>query len=137
MTELQKMIAKSYESLPIKKRAKPWNFVHHGVGLLKNEDELNCYLVAYGRMHEEKIHTALDTLTNIKEIVKNKYQIIDWGCGQGLATLCFFDYLKDKTTIKKPQSITLIEPSNAAITKAKQYVQTITKENNILPIEKK
>ena len=137
MTDLQRIISKAYENLPNKKRAKPWTFVNHGVDLLKNEDELNCYLVAYGKMHEEKIHSALSTLTNIKEIVKNKYQIIDWGCGQGLATLCFLDYIKDGLTIKKPQSIKLIEPSNSAITKAEKYIKTISQDNNTQLIEKR
>ena len=137
MTDLQRIISKAYENLPNEKKARPWTFVNHGVQLLKNEDELNCYLVAYGKMHEEKIHSALSTLTNIKEIVKNDYQIIDWGCGQGLATLCFFDYIKDVLTNKKPQSIKLIEPSNSAITKAEKYIQTISQDNNTLLIEKR
>jgi superfamily I DNA and/or RNA helicase len=137
MKDLQRIISKAYENLPNEKRAKPWTFVNHGIDLLKNEDELNCYLVAYGKMHEEKVHSALSTLTNIKEIVKNKYQIIDWGCGQGLATLCFLDYLNDGLTSKKPQSITLIEPSNSAITKAEKYIKTISQDNNTLLIEKR
>lgn len=137
MTDLQRIISKAYENLPNEKRAKPWTFVNHGVDLLKNEDELNCYLVAYGKMHEEKIHSALSTLTNLKEIVKNKYQIIDWGCGQGLATLCFLDFIKDGLNIKKPQSITFIEPSNSAITKAEQYLKTISQDSNTQLIEKR
>lgn len=137
MTDLQKIISKAYENLPNEKKVKPWTFVNHGVDLLKNEDELNCYLVAYGKMHEEKIHTALSTLRNIKEIVNNKYQIIDWGCGQGLATLCFLDYIKGDLNNKKPQSITLIEPSNSAITKAEKYIQTTTQNNTTQLIEKR
>ena len=137
MTDLQKIILQAYKNLPIEKRVKPWTFVNHGVDLLKNEDELNCYLVAYGKMHEEKIQTALSTLANLKEIVKNKYQIIDWGCGQGLATLCFLDYIKEDLNNKKPQSITLIEPSNSAITKAEKYIQSITQNNTTQLIEKR
>ena len=137
MTDLQRIINKAYENLPFEKRAKPWTFLNHGVDLLKNDDELNCYLVAYGKMHEEKIHSALSTLKNIKEIVKNRDQIIDWGCGQGLATLSFLDYIKDDLSNKKPQCITLIEPSSPAINKAKKYIQTIYQYDNIQLIEKK
>jgi RecA/RadA recombinase len=137
MTDLQKIISKAYENLPIEKRAKPWTFVNHGVDLLKNEDELNCYLVAYGKMHEEKIHSALSTLKNLNEIVKNKYQIIDWGCGQGLATLCFLDFIKGSLENNKPQKITLIEPSNTAISKAEKYIKSITQNNINNLIEKR
>lgn len=137
MTYLQKIISKAYENLPNEKKAKPWTFINHGIDLLKNEDELNCYLAAYGRMHEEKIHSALSTLKNINEITENKYQIIDWGCGQGLATLCFFDYIENNSTSQKPQKITFIEPSKTAITKAEKYIQSSFEKNNIVLIEKK
>lgn len=137
MTYLQRIISKAYDNLPNEKKAKPWTFVNHGIELLKNEDELNCYLAAYGRMHEEKIHSALSTLKNIKEITENNYQIIDWGSGQGLATICFFDYIKNGSTIQKPKKITFIEPSNTAITKAEKYIQSNFEKNNIALIEKK
>lgn len=137
MTDLQKIISNAYQNLPNEKKVKPWAFVNHGVDILKNEDELNCYLAAYGRMHEEKIHSALSTLKNLNEIIKSKYQIIDWGCGQGLATLCFFDYIKKGATNQKPQKITLIEPSKAAITKATEYIQSNFEKNNLIQIEKK
>ena len=137
MTELQKIISNAYENLPNEKKAKPWIFVNHGVGLLENEDELNCYLAAYGKMHEEKIHSALSTFTNIKEIVKNKYQIIDWGCGQGLATLCFLDFVRDNNFYSEPQNITLIEPSNIALLRAKKYVCANTQNQNINLVEKR
>ena len=96
MNYLEEIITTAIENLPAHKKLKPWSFVNHGVGLLQNDDELNCYLAAYGKMHEEKIHSALETITNIKEIVKNDYQIIDWGCGQGLGTIAFSDFLKNK-----------------------------------------
>ena len=137
MTDLQDIISKAYENLPNEKKSKPWSFVNHGVGLLNSEDELNCYLAAYGKMHEEKIHSALSTFTKIQDIVKNNYQIIDWGCGQGLATLCFLDFIKNDTSHKKPQNITLIEPSSPAITKAKKYIEANIQGINTYLIEKK
>lgn len=137
MTDLQKIISAAYENLPYEKKSKPWSFVNHGVGLLSSEDELNCYLAAYGKMHEEKITSALSTITNIKEIATRNYQIIDWGCGQGLATLCFFDILKKEEINNKPKKITLIEPSNQAIIKAKKYIKDNFQGLNIDLIEKK
>ncbi|MCX6146664.1 MAG: hypothetical protein NTW25_05355, partial [Candidatus Kapabacteria bacterium] len=123
MTELQKIIQTSYDKLPNEKKSKPWSFINHGVGLLNTDDELNCYLAAYGIMHEEKIRSALSTLTNIEEIFGGKYQVIDWGCGQGLATLCLLDYLKENTKPYNPKKIILIEPSKPAITKANSYLK--------------
>ena len=124
MTYLQKIIQNSYNNLPNYKKSKPWSYVNHGVDLLKNEDELNCYLAAYGKMHEEKIYTALSTLSNIKDILNENYQIIDWGCGQGLATLCFLDLLKEKKIKNLPKKVTLIEPSKEALTRANDYIKS-------------
>lgn len=137
MTDLQNIISNAYGNLPIEKKSKPWSFINHGVGLLNSEDELNCYLVAYGKMHEEKIHSALSTLTTIQDILQNNYQIIDWGCGQGLATLCFLDFIKNEILYKKPENITLIEPSNPAITKAEKYIKANIQGLNIDLIEKR
>ena len=61
MTGLQNIIETAYGNLPNEKKSKPWSFINHGVGLLENEDDLNCYLSAYGKMHEEKIHSDLST----------------------------------------------------------------------------
>jgi hypothetical protein len=138
MTDLQRIIDTAYNNLPIEKKAKPWSFVNHGVDLLKNEDELNCYLSAYGRMHEEKIHSALSTLTNVEEIFGRQYQVIDWGCGQGLATLCLLDFLSEKSKLKKPKKVNLIEPSKAALTKANDYLlQSIDSGTKVHLVEKK
>jgi superfamily I DNA and/or RNA helicase len=132
----QQIVDIARENLPLEKKAKPWSFVNHGVDLLKNEDELNCYLAAYGKMHEEKIHTALYTLTNLKDIINKNYQIIDWGCGQGLATLCFLDFIKANTTFNIPQRVTLIEPSKPALTKAKVFLEANLSTVKVNLIEK-
>ncbi|MDI1306537.1 MAG: hypothetical protein PSX42_17060, partial [bacterium] len=129
MTGLQNIIETAYKNLPSEKKLKPWSYINHGVGLLKNEDELNCYLSAYGKMHEEKIHSALSTLTNIEEIFGGQYQVIDWGCGQGLASLCLLDYLKENTKPNNPKKIILIEPSKPAITKANDYLKASLDNN--------
>lgn len=122
MTNLQQIVQNAYNNLPQEKKTKPWTFVNHGVDLLNTEDELNCYLAAYGTMHEEKIKIALENLDDRLDSFKNDIQIIDWGCGQGLASLCFIEYLNGKGLLNRIKSIILIEPSKIAIHKANEYL---------------
>jgi len=122
LENFENVIKRAYELLPIEKKKKPWTFVNHGIGLLQTEDELNCYLAAYGKMHQEKIRTALSALKNPSETLNKNYQIIDWGSGQGLATLCFFDFLEENNILYKPKKVVLIEPSNQALKRAREYI---------------
>ncbi len=124
MAAFSNIIQTALANLPSDKKSKPWKFVNHGISLLKSEDELNCYLAAYGKMHQEKIKTAISSIDELSEILKEGYQIIDWGCGQGLATLCFLDFLEENHISNKPEKIVLIEPSQAAINRAKSFIET-------------
>jgi len=125
----QKIIDIAQQGLPFEKRAKPWSFINHGVGLLHKEDDLNCYLAAYGIMHEEKIRIALSSINNPQQVFSNDLAIIDWGCGQGLATVCLFDFFKENNILlNNIQRVILIEPSLKAITRAKVNVNAYLKD---------
>lgn len=48
-------------------------------------------------------------------------EIVDWGCGQGIASLCFLQVLKERDKGYYEQfirKITLIEPSKSALQRA-------------------
>jgi hypothetical protein len=68
--------------------------LERGISVIGREELLWCYLFSFGNKHQAKIHAALSKIQNLTEIVCSEYSIIDWGCGQGLATVCMFDYLK-------------------------------------------
>ena len=71
----QKMVEIARNKLPEHMKSKPWSFINHGIGLLQTEDELNCYLAAYGEMHENKIKKSLEALNNPEQIFNNDIQI--------------------------------------------------------------
>ena len=77
-----------------------------------------CYLLAFGNKHQAKIHAALSKIRELAEIVGSDYSIIDWGCGQGLATVCMFDYLNKEHIANSIKKIILIEPSELALKNA-------------------
>ena len=130
----QKIVGIVREYLPLEMRAKPWSFINHGVDLLQTENELNCYLSAYGSMHEAKIKTALFSIHNPQQVFSNDLAIVDWGCGQGLATVCFFDFLKQQNIPNKVQKVVLIEPSEKALERAKLHTNAFLNDESKIKI---
>lgn len=55
------LIKLAIKKLPASKRAYPWVGLSHGVKLLDNDDELNQYICAYGKMHKEKNRHCLNS----------------------------------------------------------------------------
>ena len=82
----------SEECVPAQYRQTPWILTEHGVKVYDNDDELACYMAAYGRMHKGKMEKILSDFP-FKEL-DSPFEITDWGCGQGVATVCLIDYLK-------------------------------------------
>jgi ATP-dependent DNA helicase RecQ len=109
---------------------KPWLDLDHGVALLDTHEKLCKYLCAYGEMHEEKMKTSFAAIPNPQDIFYQDITIIDWGCGQGLATICFFDYLNQKNIENKTEEVILIEPSEKALSRAKLHVNAYLKDEN-------
>ncbi|MRJ11240.1 ATP-dependent DNA helicase RecQ [Ornithobacterium rhinotracheale] len=118
---------------------RPWahNELNHGKALLNSEDAMNCYMSAYGKMHKAKLDDALQNFP-IQEI-EQQFEIFDWGCGQGMASMAFIDYLKNKNKIPFLKRVTLIEPSPNTLERAYNNVKKfignveINKINKFLP----
>lgn len=98
-----------------------WEKLKRGVALLRTDAELKYYLYAYGKMHQQKMKAALSHFS-WEDFENKRIQIIDWGCGQALATICFFDYLKKKDIKCEIEKIVLIEPSKEALERATIHV---------------
>jgi len=108
---------------------KPWYKINHGVDLLDSDEKLIQYLCSYGIMHKTKMYRAFDTIKDVSIFDKN-CTIIDWGCGQGLATVCFFDFLKEHNIQNNVQNIILIEPSTMALERATLHTNAYLKDEN-------
>lgn len=98
-----------------------------GTALLNSHEQMCMYLRAYGPMHRAKL---VDAFNNIPDSVFNdKLEVIDWGCGQAIGTLCLLDHLMAKGFMKNVEAITLVEPSEAAIERALLHVSPYVDEN--------
>ena len=120
---LDNIIKTAKQHVPDAYQHAPWTYpgLNHGTAILQNEEQLCCYLAAYGEMHKGKLKCALAKFP-FKSLDKN-FEIIDWGCGQGLASVYMADCLRYFGLIDKLQKVTLIEPSITALKRAKLHVE--------------
>lgn len=131
-----KILKLAKEYVPSTRKNNPWIGLNHGVKLLSNDDELAQYLAAYGQMHREKLNAALDTIDNPSQYFSRDITIIDWGCGQGLATMCFYDYMRNLGIEPAVKKIILIEPSTASVTRAQMHLEKFSQSASISSVNK-
>ena len=63
--------------------------LNYGREILNRQDQLDQYLFSYGLM----VSSQWDEMLKDFKLRKNKLDIVDYGCGQGLATIKIFDCL--------------------------------------------
>lgn len=105
-------------------------------GIIDDDAHLNMYLKSFGKMHKAKIDAAFESLPNILEIFDKEIEIYDWGCGQGLASICLLDYLQTKKIGYKIKTINLIDPSVPATKRAEEVLPCFDESIKINTINK-
>ncbi len=118
--------------VPLQYRSRPWQYpgLNHGTAVLTTEEQCNAYIAAYGNMHQGKINEVLDEI-KINDFANTDLQIIDWGCGQGLATICLFDFFnKHNLSLDLVKKVVLIEPSEVARDRAKTHVNAYLRDED-------
>lgn len=120
--DINALINQCYNKLPSSMRARPWEATDHGRAVLQTEEQLNAYLAAYGEMHFVKCKAALQNFP-FEELNLYSFEIFDWGCGQGIATLTLLEMLHQRNKLLGLKKITLIEPSKEALQRATQWVK--------------
>lgn len=109
--------------------------LNRGVELLDSEPLLQMYFYSYGQMHAEKLTYAFKQLSPYIKSAE-KIDIVDYGCGQGLATMCYHDFIKDYNLQQQVRSITLIEPSALALSRAELLCSHFFPDATIIAIQK-
>lgn len=92
--------------------------LERGKGILDDDDHLNKYLHSFGKMHKAKLDYAFEAFPENPSIFSDPIEIYDWGCGQGIATICLLDYLRSHRIPAHIKQITLVEPSKQALRRA-------------------
>ena len=121
--------------LPEQLKDELYEEIERGEKQLDTEPELMYYLHAFGKMHKAKLNYAFEhlpeTFFEIPEI-----NIIDYGCGQAVATMCYADFLRRQGYKQKIRRVTLIEPSEAALKRAALHVSVFFPDAEIVTINK-
>jgi hypothetical protein len=101
-----------------------------GVVPLTSESQMYVYLKRYGNMHRSKLLTAFETLPF--NLIHGEVEVIDWGCGQGLASIVLIDFLSENRLTFNIKKIILIEPSELCLKRAALHVNLA---NESIPIK--
>ena len=109
--------------------------IQRGVCQLQNEPELNMYIHALGLMHEAKLQHAFDHMSS-EFTDHSTIDIIDYGCGQAIGTICYADFLRKIGKSQEVRRITLIEPSQRALSRAALHVSCFFPDAEIVAIHK-
>lgn len=111
-----------------------FNSLGRGVAILTDENQLYAYMNSYGNMHYEKLIEAFKTLP--KAFFDEETNIIDWGCGQAMASMAYFDFLNQIGTEQEIKNLTLIEPSEIALKRASLHIRNFSPATDIHTINK-
>ena len=106
-----------------------------GVVQIDSEPQMLVYLYSFGNMHQAKLNKAFE---NIPEILfdQPEINIIDYGCGQAIGTMCYVDFIRQKSVSQKVKRVTLIEPSEICLKRAALHVSKFCPDAEIVTVNK-
>ncbi len=108
--------------------------LQRGVKVLTEQNQLLAYFNSYGKMHHAKMMSAINPIQ--QNDLQGVLEVYDWGCGQGLASLCFLEYLNEQEIDNPVNKFTLIEPSEIAVKRASLHLRKYTADTQIITINK-
>jgi len=100
-----------------------FNDLDRGTKVLEDHVELYQYIHSYGKMHRAKLYNSFDVV--MEQINYKNINLIDWGCGQALASSLLIDYIKDKELDIILSDIILIEPSQIALSRGLLHIDIL------------
>lgn len=98
-----------------------------GVAILEQEEQLFSYMKSYGLMHKAKLVSAFSHFP-FDDIKDCDIELLDWSCGQGMASIVLLEYLNEHNIHLKINRVTLIEPSEIALKRAALHVRHFNSE---------
>ncbi len=106
-----------------------------GVAVIDCENQLFAYMNSYGLMHKEKLLSAFYHFP-FQELLYTNTEIIDWSCGQGIASMILFQFLSEMNIQLTIDSVTLVEPSEIALRRASLHVKHFKSQINVKTVLK-
>ena len=101
--------------------SKTYYSLGRGVRILTEEDQLFSYMNSFGSMHFAKLNSAFEFL--LDSFFNKQIEIIDWGCGQALASMSYLDFLHKSNIKQDINKITINDPSEIAIKRGALHIR--------------
>lgn len=126
--------------LPSKYRNRPWELAYPNrdfTEVFTRDVQADAYSAAYTQMHTGKLRMVF---RKAKEngAFSSDISVVDWGCGQGLATLALKEYLEEQNLTRcRICEVVLIEPSPISLSRAKINVRYALPSVSIGTVQKK
>lgn len=134
--EKVKTLAKKFiDELPKELFDDLFNVINRDDYILKTEPEMFVYLYSFGEMHQAKLNFTFDKIPE-EFFSQPEINIIDYGCGQAIGTMCYADFLKSKNYNQRIKSVTLIEPSEICIKRAALHTSVFLPDAKIVTVNK-
>lgn len=113
----------------------PWNatmsyLIDYGRGVIQNDIQADYYLAAYGELHMKKLGRLFGRYSHMIRLKGNDFEIIDYGCGQGLATIGLIDVFPEEH-LQHLKRITLIDYSSFNLGRAENYLRHILNKHGL------
>ena len=115
--KVRDLSTKFYRELPQALQDELYEALNRGIDILDSEPQMTAYLFAFGKMHQAKLEYAFSKLPE-EFLEQPEINIIDYGCGQALGTMCYADFLCENDYSQNVKTITLIEPSEICLKRA-------------------
>lgn len=108
------------------KRDKLWDELKRGTALLQTNEHMCQYLYSFGNMHQAKLLDAYKKLP--PDFFNSEIEIVDWGCGQAIGLIVFFDFIKKNYPQTQVKRITLVEPAAEALKRGALHVSAYVRD---------
>ena len=112
-----------------------YNSLNRGVDILDSEALLQMYFYSFGDMHAAKLNYAFE---HLQQYIKNakKVELVDYGCGQGMASMCYHDFITNVNSSQEISKVILIEPSELALARASLLCSQFYPNAEIITVNK-
>ena len=133
--KVRDLAIKFMRELPTQLQDELYEALNRGIDILDSEPQMVTYLYAFGPMHQAKLNYAFKHLPE-EFLEQPEINIIDYGCGQALGTMCYADFLRENGYAQKVKTITLIEPSEMCLKRAALHASMFFPDAEIKTVNK-
>ena len=103
-----------------------------GTALLDTDEQCSAYLAAYGDMHRLKLDSAFEALFAGTGKLTAGIEVVDWGCGQGMASGVLLDYIRQHRIGMNIRRFTLIEPAKLTLSRAVDHLSVLSEGSAVI-----